>query len=167
MIISYLKPDWEPNSCLASIEINKLINKDIKALILDVDGTILSGKDIKVHSPTLNWIKEAKKSMKIELLSNNPSEKRISKISNILGLNYTHRAVKPRRKKINQVIKKMNVNPNNIAMVGDRIFTDIIGGNRLGLYTILVKPVGIDGKPLKRNKFQNLEKLIAKFIGAY
>lgn len=38
----------------------------------------------------------------------------------------------------------MGSTPDNTVVVGDQIFTDILGGNRLGLYTVLVQPLGPD-----------------------
>ena len=37
--------------------------------------------------------------------------------------------------------KKLNLKAENIAVVGDQIFTDVIGGNRCKMFTILVDPV--------------------------
>ncbi len=53
-----------------------------------------------------------------------------------------------------------------MAIIGDRVFTDVLAGNRLGLYTVLVRPLGVDGKPSANNNFQKLEKLLASFMGA-
>ena len=52
------------------------------------------------------------------------------------------------------------------AMVGDRLFTDVLGGNRLGLFTVLVRPVASDGGPCNRDGFQRLERTVARWLGA-
>jgi len=51
-------------------------------------------------------------------------------------------------------------------MIGDRLFTDIIAGNRLGLYTILVKPLASNGITCKHNRTQRFEQRIASFFEA-
>ena len=49
-------------------------------------------------------------------------------------------------------------------MIGDRVFTDIIVGNRLGMYTILIDSVDYYGKKMEKNNFQSIERYFAKII---
>ena len=58
----------------------------------------------------------------------------------------------------------MPYSSNKIAIIGDRVFTDIIVGNRLGMYTILVDSVDYYGKKIERNKSQSIERYLAKII---
>ena len=61
-------------------------------------------------------------------------------------------------------IKEIGSEPKNIAIIGDRIFTDIIVGNRCNIKTILVKRLKGDGLPIKFNLTLTIEKLISHFI---
>ena len=98
------------------------------------------------------------------LISNNPSKKRIAKIAKELNLRYKHNASKPRKKVTLSAIKEIDREPKNIAIIGDRIFTDIIVGNRCDIKTILVKRLNRDGLPIKFNLTLTIEKLISHFI---
>ena len=49
-------------------------------------------------------------------------------------------------------------------MIGDKVFTDILVGNRLGMYTILVDSVDSYGKRIERNNFQTIERYLARII---
>jgi len=61
-------------------------------------------------------------------------------------------------------IKEIGREPKNIAIIGDRIFTDILVGNRCNIKTILVKRLGKNGLPIKLNLTLFIEKLITFFI---
>jgi predicted HAD superfamily phosphohydrolase YqeG len=50
--------------------------------------------------------------------------------------------------------------------VGDRLFTDVIAGNRLGLFTVLVKPIDTNGQPCQRDRLQKMELRVAQWMGA-
>jgi hypothetical protein len=76
----------------------------------------------------------------IWLASNNFSDRRIRKVAESLNLPYRSRAGKPSRRVVRQVLEAMQLPSAEVAMVGDRLFTDTIVGNRLGLFTILVQP---------------------------
>ena len=62
------------------------------------------------------------------------------------------------------VISEMNEDPKNIAIIGDRIFTDIIVGNRCNIHTILVKRLSKNGLPIKINLTLIIEKMISNFL---
>ena len=95
------------------------------------------------------------------LISNNPSNERIRKIAEELGIRYKSNALKPRKKITLDVIAEMNEDKKNIAIIGDRILTDIIVGNRCNIQTILVKRLSKNGVPLKMNLTLILEKMIS------
>ena len=59
----------------------------------------------------------------------------------------------------------MGSNVNQVAIIGDRIFTDILAGNRIGIYTILVRSISTNSL-LKGNKTIVIEKLFSKLLGA-
>ncbi len=58
----------------------------------------------------------------------------------------------------------MPYSSHEIAIIGDRIFTDILVGNRLGMYTILVDSVDLYGKRSEKNHLQLIERYLAKII---
>ena len=149
-----LKANWEPGLSIKDLPIQHLLDLGIKALVLDVDGTLLPRKEIVLHPSVENWLLEAKRHLSLHLISNNPSRKRINTIAEKLKISCTYRASKPRKAKTIEAIKQLKYQHSSIAIVGDRIFTDILAGNRLGLYTILVRPIKADGTSYRKNYFQ-------------
>ena len=161
---SILKANWDSNLPIYKISQSELQKKGINSLLLDVDGTLVNSKSNMIPKPVKNWIRESKKVFSLYLVSNNPSKKRIAKIANELNLRYKYNASKPRKKVTLYVIKEIGKEPKNIAIIGDRIFTDIIVGNRCNIKTILVKRLNRDGLPIKFNLTLTIEKLISHFI---
>ena len=141
-----------------------MLSKNIKALILDVDGTLTSGKKPVISNDIQNWVINSKKFFYTYLFSNNPSRSRIKKIADQLDLEFTHSGGKPSKKKLKKILNTIPCSPGEIAIIGDRVFTDILVGNRLGMYTILVDSVDYYGRKNERNKFQSIERFLAKVI---
>ena len=159
-----LKVNWDSNLPIYSISQSELQKKGIHSLLLDVDGTLVNRKSNMIPKSVRNWIIESKKFFSLYLISNNPSKKRIEKIAKELNLKYKYNASKPRKKVTLSVINEIGGEPKNIAIIGDRIFTDIIVGNRCNIKTILVKRLKRDGLPIKFNLTLTIEKLISHFI---
>ena len=97
------------------ITIEFLKKNKLKALILDVDNTLIDKQ-------------------------RNMTEK-VEEISQKLKVPYHKIAMKPLKKGFKKALKELNEKAENTAIVGDQIFTDIIGGNRCNIYTILVDPI--------------------------
>ena len=159
-----LKVNWDSNLPIYAISQSELQKKGIHSLLLDVDGTLVNRNSNMIPKAVKNWIKESKKLFSLYLISNNPSKKRIAKIAKELNLKYKYNASKPRTKVTLSAIKEIGGELKNIAIIGDRIFTDIIVGNRCNIKTILVKRLKRDGLPIKFNLTLTIEKLISHFI---
>ena len=161
---SIVKADWDSKLPIYEISHKKLQNEGIKSLLIDVDGTLLSRHSNIVPTNVKNWIKKSKKIFSLYLISNNPSDQRIKKIAKELDLRYKSNALKPRKKITLDVISEMKEDKKNIAIIGDRIFTDVIVGNRCDIQTILVKRLSRKGLPKKLNLTLTLEKFISLFL---
>ena len=161
---SILKVDWDSNLPIYAISQAELHQNGINCLLLDVDGTLINRNSTKIPKAVKNWIRESKKYFSLYLISNNPSKKRIAKIAKELNLSFKYNASKPRKKVTLNVIKEIGREPKNIAIIGDRIFTDILVGNRCNIKTILVKRLKRNGLPIRFNLTLTIEKLISLFI---
>ena len=159
-----LKVHWDSKLPIYAISQSELQKKGINCLLLDVDGTLENRKSNMIPKSVRNWIIESKKFFSLYLISNNPSKKRIANIAKELNLRYKYNASKPRKKVTLTAIKEIDTEPKNIAIIGDRIFTDIIVGNRCNIKTILVKRLKRDGLPIKFNLTLTIEKFISHFI---
>ena len=125
---------------------------------------MISGNKPVLSNDIKTWILNSKKYFYTYLFSNNPSRSRIHILANQLNIEFTYSGGKPCKKKLKKILDEIPYSTNQIAIIGDRVFTDVLVGNRLGMYTILVDSVDHHGKKNERNNFQSLERQIAKII---
>ena len=160
-----LTPDWLASTTLAQLPLDPLEQRGIRALVLDVDRTILPRRQAAVPPAAEQWLRHAAARMPIHLLSNNPSRRRIGSVAEALGVPFTTSAGKPRRTALRRVLDELSIAPAHVALVGDRIFTDVLVGNRLGLFTVLVRPIDPLGQPCRHDRWQMLELRLASLMG--
>lgn len=132
-----------PNAYFNKVEditIDFLRKNNINALILDVDNTLIDYN--KVMSKSVEkWANMLKQNgFKLYLLSNTSHKEKVEAVAQKLGVRYRNLAKKPFKTGFFKVQKDLSEKAENIAVVGDQIFTDIIGGNRSKMFTILVEP---------------------------
>ncbi len=133
-----------PNAYFNKIEnitIEFLKKNKIKALLLDVDNTLVDYSK-KMTKEVKTWVKDLKgQGVKMYILSNTNDKDKIMKVANELEIKYHIFAMKPLKKGFKKCQKELGEKSENIAIIGDQIFTDIIGGNRCNMFTILVEPL--------------------------
>ena len=135
-----LYPNYYFNN-VKDITVELLNENNIRGLMLDVDNTLI---DInrKMLDGLEEWIELMKKNdIKLCILSNTNKRDKVKEVADKLNLPYIHFGLKPLKKGFKKAKAILNLEYTNIAIVGDQIFTDVLGGNRLKMKTILVKPL--------------------------
>ncbi|MCR3922659.1 MAG: YqeG family HAD IIIA-type phosphatase [Firmicutes bacterium] len=123
------------------IDLHLLKQKGIKGIITDLDNTLLAWRSREISTMLEQWVKEVREAgLKIAIVSNNSSS-RVEQLSAQLGVISIAKAIKPRRGAFRSIATQFNLTAQELAVVGDQLFTDILGGNRAGMYTILVTPI--------------------------
>jgi uncharacterized protein len=141
MIIRLFRPSAFAPS-LPDIDLDELQARGIGYLILDLDNTIAQWQRLEIPDEVAAWIARAIDcGMKLCIASNTRNTRRLNDISGRLGIPAISRALKPRKKGFGEAIQLMSAEKGRTAVVGDQLLTDIFGGNRAGLYTILVSPM--------------------------
>lgn len=156
-MLENFKPTWMVHS-IYSITIEQLKKQGIKAVLVDLDNTLIAWNQLEASQESIDWIKKVKKAgIQVMILSNN-SGGRIEKVAKILGLNYIARSMKPLTRAFKLAEKELNLSSDEMVMVGDQLITDILGANRHGLRSILVKPLlTSDAWNTKINRFVELK----------
>ncbi len=140
LMLSYLRPDLYYENIFA-IDPGELQSRGIRGLICDIDNTIVPWSKDEVLEEVIDWFAEInERGYRIVLVSNG-LDKRVNYFSQRLDIPAIGRAVKPRKKAFRRARKLLELENKEIAVVGDQIFTDVLGGNRLGFLTILVDPM--------------------------
>ena len=149
---------------VTDIKTDFLKANNIKALILDVDNTLLD-IDRQMVKGLVEWHdKIIKAGIKTIILSNSNKIDKIKKVANALNVEYLYLGLKPMKIGFKKAITKLDLEPQNIAAVGDQIFTDVIGANRCGLFPILVKPISEKDIWLTKWKRPIEQKIINNYL---
>ncbi len=124
------------------IHLERLKALGFKAIILDLDNTLVGWRSKNMSESVKRWIKNAQKlEFKLCIVSNCLLRGRVRFFSDMLGIPFVFKAIKPRRKAFCDAVKILNVTNDKVVVVGDQVFTDVFGGNRMGFLTILVPPL--------------------------
>jgi HAD superfamily phosphatase (TIGR01668 family) len=139
-VLAKLRPDLFVSSVYA-INLDRLWAKGVRGLIVDLDNTLVPWNNDRASGELLDWIATAKaRSFRLCLVSNNLRE-RVERFAAQLNIPSIAHAAKPRRRAFRRAMHLMGTDAANTAVIGDQLFTDVLGGNRLDLFTILVSPV--------------------------
>ncbi|PPS45319.1 YqeG family HAD IIIA-type phosphatase [Chroococcidiopsis sp. TS-821] len=160
-----LQPDLILEGSILHLTPDVLQQYQIKGLILDVDETLVPIKATAASYELQQWVANTREVAEMWLVSNNLSDARIGSIARSLNLPYICGAVKPSRRKLRQALAAMNLPVAQVAMVGDRFFTDVLAGNRLGMFTILVEPFVTPGEVVRSSPIRNFEVLLSQAMG--
>ena len=136
-----LVPDYLFDS-IYDIDISRLRARGITLLLADLDNTLVTYKE-KIPTDRIRaWKEELKEAgITLFLLSNSRKPGRAQRFAQALGIPYEGHAGKPKSGGFHRAMARLGAKPEQTAIVGDQIFTDIWGGNNAKVMTILVRPI--------------------------
>lgn len=160
MVLERFCPDYYYGSIL-EIDLDELKRAGIKALVVDLDNTMVERGSSEAPESLQRWLKKVTgRGLKVCIVSNNWAS-RVSVIARKVKLPLVAPAGKPRGKAFKQGMKMIGSKPEETAVVGDQLFTDVLGGNLAGLRTVLVVP--LKGPELPHTRLlRRLEKIILR-----
>lgn len=137
-ILSIFAPDMNCRR-ITDIPLNELKERGIKGLLFDLDNTITEWHETTVTEDNSHWLQNLSAQGFAACIVSNNHEQRVKRVAEQLGLPCLFSAAKPRRKSYRRAAALLNLPPQQLAMVGDQLLTDVLGGNRAGLFTIFVE----------------------------
>ena len=163
---SLLQPDLVLGGNVLCLGPRTLQHHNLKGIVLDVDDTLVPLRQAETSPELADWMQQIKSTATVWLVSNNVNASRINRIASSFDVPCLYGARKPSRRKLKQAVEAMDLPVHQIAMVGDRLFTDVLAGNRVGMFTILVDPIpAILGQYPKSGPLRTLEMNISKSLG--
>lgn len=146
------------------IPLDRLWKEGIRGIITDLDNTLVGAKEPIATPELVRWLEKVKaQGFQVVIVSNN-NKLRVSAFADPIVVPFIPSARKPMNRAFHQAMKLMKLKPEETAVVGDQMLTDVLGGNRLGLYTILVKPIAVADEGFFTRINRRIERMALKWM---
>ncbi|GAA0404028.1 YqeG family HAD IIIA-type phosphatase [Paenibacillus motobuensis] len=157
-------PDLRVDSVF-DIDLDKLYADGYRGIITDLDNTLVGAKVPSATPELTEWFEKVKQAgLKLVIVSNNNFD-RVSIFASPLNIEFVHKARKPFGTPFHRAMQIMGLAPEQTIVVGDQLMTDVFGGNRQGLYTVLVLPISIADEGLGTRINRRMERIVRRRLG--
>lgn len=144
---------------LSEVPLAELEAAGIRGIILDLDNTLVSWGGSEIAREHLAWVRAARdRGFRLVMLSNNFSD-RVTGVASQMEIPFVANAMKPVPIGFIVALRVLKLPRRSVAVVGDQLFTDVLGGKLCGLYTILTVPLEPKDHPIT-NVFRFFERLM-------
>ena len=125
---------------VTDITVEDLTAMGIRALLLDIDGTLMQTRDMMPAPAVMDWLAKMKEQgITLYILSNNKHPHRVEAFANAIGAQWQYLAGKPRQKGFIRAQKELGLPKEQLALVGDQTYTDMLGSRLFGIKGLLVE----------------------------
>lgn len=125
---------------VTDITLNDLREMGITALLLDIDGTLMQTRDRMPAPAVMDWLRQMQEGgVTLYILSNNKHPKRVEAFAGAIGVRWQHLAGKPRLRGFIKAQQELGLPREQLALVGDQTYTDMLGCRRFGIKGLLVE----------------------------
>ncbi len=158
VLLSVLKPDYR-FGCILDIKPEDIKKAGAKFILLDADNTLALHGSQEPLEGVIEWLAEMRESgIEPILLSNNKKE-RIEPFAKKLGIPFVYKSAKPLKKGFSAACRMLGAKPCETAVIGDQLFTDVLGGKWFGSKVFLTEPLGPE-----TDAFIKFKRKIEKFL---
>ncbi|WP_024416912.1 YqeG family HAD IIIA-type phosphatase [Streptococcus suis] len=149
------------------VTVESLKKHGIKVVFVDLDNTLIAWNNPDGTPEMRQWLQDLQDAgIPVVVLSNNKYE-RVKRAVEKFGIEFEAFALKPFTFGINRALKRFDVQPYEVIMIGDQLMTDIRAAKRAGLKSVLVKPlIKTDSINTQINRWRErrtMKKIIAKY----
>ena len=158
--VDMLRPDGHV-ATLNDVAVERLWNRGWRGIVLDLDNTCCAYHQPELAEGVAPWVAAAReRGFRIVMVSNNFSE-RVAAAGAQLGVQTVPNALKPLPFGFLRALRLLGTRRRETVVIGDQVFTDVLGAKLLGLHTILTEPLVARDFPLTR-VLRALERLVYK-----
>ena len=161
-MLSLVTPHLQLNSIL-ELKIDRLRSLGLDGLLLDLDCTLKDYPDNGFRAEVIDWVQTLSSNGIILCILSNAKPRRIEPLARELDIPFVAKAFKPFPFGCHIALKKLRLNPQHTALVGDQLFSDILAGRLAGLFTILVRPTSPE-EPLFTRLKRPVERQVLRWI---
>ncbi|GAA5513742.1 hypothetical protein Dcar01_02487 [Deinococcus carri] len=141
-----------------------LAGRGLRGLLLDLDNTLIPYGSYEERADVMGWAAELRRAgIRLYLLSNATSRRARFWVEK-LGFEGVGMAGKPNPRAFRRALETLGLPAWQVGMVGDQLFTDVLGGNLAGMHTILVRPLTVNALPHTRVT-RRLERTVLRRYG--
>lgn len=127
---------------ITDIRPEALVEAGKTLVLLDVDNTLVEWRSHDISDQVKHWLKQVRAlGVQLCIISNTKNVARLQSLAEVLDVPYERGRFKPSRQMFVAAMERFNRQPENTVMIGDQLFTDILGANRSGIDTIWVAPI--------------------------
>lgn len=149
---------------IRQIDYKKLYQEGYRGILFDIDNTLVPYDIEHPDQEIIDLFENIKKmGFKIALVSNN-NKVRVTTFNEKLKVFAIHKALKPMTRNLKRAMQAIKTNKGNTVLIGDQIFTDIYGGNRIKIKTILVVPIAEKEEWITKIKRKTEKKIIKAYL---
>lgn len=142
------------------IDLDELASAGIRGIIADLDNTLIGAREPDATPKLKQWLETVRgKGFRVVVVSNN-TRARVTRVAEPIDVAFIPSARKPLRGAFRKALDIMQLKPEQTAVVGDQLLTDVLGANRMGMHPILVAPVA----PQDESPFTRFNRIIERRI---
>jgi len=158
--VDWLSPDGHATS-LTDLAVDRLWERGWRGIVLDLDNTCSAYHKPELADGVPAWVARAlERGFRIVMVSNNFSE-RVAAAGLELGVATVPNALKPLPFGFLRALRLLGTRRRETVVIGDQVFTDVLGAKLLGLHAVLTEPIVPHDFPLTR-VLRFLERFVYK-----
>lgn len=151
-------------AAITDVDPEQLRARGIRGIVLDFDNTLVPYGSKTVPEEIRGWVQRVRAAGFPLVLVTNNRTRRTRELAESLTVPIAPGWAKPTTSMFRRAMEMMGTTPAQTALVGDQLLTDILGGNRLGLFTILVTPLEGREFPTTRLINRTIERLLLRLL---